>query len=175
MTARARIALYWAFVGATLTVYAAMMFWTLPRIAADAGSSALDLRLSGYSVQSARAFLNALSDEGRALYLNVQRRLDTAYPVLLCIIACWSILWATRGVARWVVMVLVVSSVMGMLCDLTENAHIAAMLRLPPEAVTDAQIIRASTLTQAKALLTVWPGLVVLPLAVRRLFFRRGV
>jgi len=175
VSGRARITLYWAIVAVTFGFYTVMMLGTLPRIAADAGSPALDLRLSGYSADAARAFLGALSDEGRALYLNVQRRLDTVYPVLLCVIACWSIVWATRGVARWVTVLLIVSSVLGMLCDLTENARIAAMLRLPPGAVTDAQIAQASILTQAKALLTVWPGLVVVPLVVRRVFFRRDV
>src|SRR5262245_15798623 len=60
-----------------------MLMWTLPTITAEAGGLApFDMRPAGYSFAEARAFLVALSDSGKRLYLDVQQPLDVAYPAL---------------------------------------------------------------------------------------------
>ena len=65
-------------------VYLSMVFWSLPFIAGQAGGLApFDMRPTGYSVTEARAFTQALTEEGRAFYLDVQHKLDFAYPALL--------------------------------------------------------------------------------------------
>ncbi len=60
---------FWVLFAAMMTVYLVMVLKTLPEIAASAdGLKAFDVRPAGYSESQARAFLTALSDDGRALY-----------------------------------------------------------------------------------------------------------
>ena len=75
---------FWLLFAVTLAVYATMLVWTLPAITAAAGGLApFDMRPSGYSFDEAKAFLTALSPDGKALYLDAQHKLDAAYPALL--------------------------------------------------------------------------------------------
>ena len=72
---------FWLTFAATIVVYAIMVVWSLPTITASAdGQVPFDLRPLGYSYDEARAFLLALSDEGRHFYTAVQHRLDHIYP-----------------------------------------------------------------------------------------------
>ncbi|TDK50604.1 hypothetical protein [Antarcticimicrobium luteum] len=148
---RARIA-YWAVFMAALALYAAMVGGTLPAIARDAGGlTPFDMRPMGYTVAEARAFLAALGDEGRALYLGPQRWLDLAYPVLLAIV----LIGAVRMLIRrfWLQLGLSLAALGGMAADYLENARVAAML-VAGGAVADELIGAASRATQLKAGLT---------------------
>lgn len=147
---RARIA-YWALFAVTLAVYAAMAGWTLPAIARDAaGLAPFDLRPTGYTVAEARAFLAALGDEGRALYLGPQHRLDLIYPALLAAV----LIGAVRVLVApfWLQFGLCVLALGGMTADYLENARVAVMLGGGP--VPDALILAANRATQVKAGLT---------------------
>jgi len=119
---------YWIVFVAALCVYGAMLLVTLPAItdAAD-GLVPFDMRPAGYTPDEARAFLANLSDQGRAVYLGLQHRLDLVYPGLLALVlagAVWGL--TTRGIIR---VPLVLLTCLGMIADYTENVFVARMLR----------------------------------------------
>lgn len=143
---------YWAGFVAAMGVYMAMVIWTLPAISAAAGGLApFDLRPTGYSPQEARAFLAALSDEGRALYLGPQRLLDLFYPALLGVVlggAVWALV--RFALLRWVLLAAVLG---GMLADYSENILVKGLLETPGP-VTDNAVLAASRATITKSALT---------------------
>ena len=150
MTAR-QIA-YWCVFAAALTIYLVMVTWTLPGIASAAGGlPAFDLRPGGYSPDEARAFLGALSDEGRTLYRGPQKILDLFYPALLAIVLAGGAIRLFRpGPLRWIFLVLIL---VGMGADYTENALIGALLD-PASPQTDQAIRMASRVTVVKSATT---------------------
>lgn len=148
---RARIA-YWALFAVTLAVYAAMAGGTLPAIARDAaGLTAFDMRPAGYTPAEARAFLTALGDEGRALYLGPQHLLDLIYPALLAAVLIGA-LWVLLP-PLWLRGSLILAALAGMAADYTENARVAAML-VHTGPVPDAMVAAASRASQTKSMLT---------------------
>lgn len=156
--------IYWGAVAAALMVYLAMVVWTLPEIsqAAD-GLVPFDLRPWGYGPDAAQGFLDALSDEGRALYLGPQRVLDAIYPALLAVALGGAVpaLYRNRALRS----VLVIAVLAGMAADYLENARVAALLALqvpaPQELIAAAS--RATVVKSAAtgvAMLAVLIGLV---------------
>ena len=134
------------------------------------GLSNFDGRFWGYDVEAARAYLSALSGEGRGVYLGPYRWLDTAFPILAtCAIggAIWRSASGYSGVRR-IAMLGVVAAYL--VIDLSENAYVAKMLR--SEGPVSAELTdRASEMTQMKwALLAA--SLVLLDVQRRR--NRRG-
>jgi hypothetical protein len=130
---------FWAVVAATLAVYAAMVLWSIPRIEAAAGGlPVFDLRPGGYGFDEARAFLTALSAEGRDFYLRVQHRLDLIYPPLMALATGWALLLLAPGGGAWRLVALV--PLPGMVFDWLENAAVARMLTAGPEALTEAMV-----------------------------------
>lgn len=141
--------LFWILVAAMSTLYGAMLFWSLPELARLSGGLAIfDLRLSGYSLETARAILTALGYEGQDFYLNIQQRLDTPYPALLGGVLgmahyrLYPRLWATGFSAV---------AIAGTCFDYLENAAVAGMLRVGPEALDAAMVATASRWTQLKS------------------------
>lgn len=146
MSSRVPLSLLWCVVAVTLAVYLVMVLWSLPRIADWAGGLApFDMRPLGYSPEEARAFLAALPEEGRAFYLNVQHRLDLAYPGLLAL----SLVLAFRRLAPGALgLALGIVAVTGAGFDYAENAAVTRLLGADP---TDAALVSASRLTLAKS------------------------
>ncbi len=159
-------AAFWIVFAATLAVYAVMVFWTLPVIAAAAGGLApFDMRPAGYSEPQARAFLAALSPEGRSLYLTLQNKLDLAYPALLAATLTMSLIWLFPRLSRSARVALCALPAAGAIFDYIENARVAAMLRASPGDVTAQQIELASRATILKSgYTTVAMGLVLIGL-----------
>jgi len=145
-------AAFWLLFAATLGVYATMLTWTLPAISAAAsGLTPFDMRPLGYSFDEAKAFLAALSPDGRALYLNVQQRLDIAYPALLAatlFFAIWALAPAKWGPLRWAVALIAFP---GAAFDYLENAAVAVMLAAGPKALTPEMAAAASNWTVGKS------------------------
>jgi hypothetical protein len=143
--------LFWLIAAATVAVFLVMVLWSFPKISTGAGGlTPFDLLPTGYSEGEARAFLTALTEEGRAFYLAVQHRLDIAYPALLAL----TLVLAFRhlvppGAVRGALMLF---AVLGMGFDYAENWRIAGLLEVPPAEVTREAILRASTSTQLKSL-----------------------
>lgn len=145
-------AAYWAILAAALGVYAAMVGWTLPAISDEAGGlMPFDLRPTGYSGDAARAFLAALSDRGRAIYLGPQRWLDLIYPALLALALLGAVrVFVGPPLLRWLLVALIL---IGMLADYSENARVAAMLHWDG-AVPDDMVAAASLRTRLKSVFT---------------------
>lgn len=123
--------IFWVSLAAAAAVHAVMILWTLPAITRAAGGlSPFDLRPGGYSFAEAQAFLAALTPEGRHLYLDVQHKLDTAFPLLLAVALGSGLVRlapAVLGRARWLLALLPVP---GALFDYLENLMVGGMLRL---------------------------------------------
>ncbi len=141
--------LFWAVVLATGAVYATMVLWSLPKIAAMAGGlPPFDLRPLGYSVAEARALLAALDDPARDFYREVQHRLDLFFPGLLALSLSLSFL--RLAPRRWALALsAVVIAAAGF--DYAENAAVAGLLSAPD--LTDAAILMASRFTLLKSVL----------------------
>ncbi len=156
---------FWLLLAVTLAVHGTMLLWSLPQVSRAAGGLApFDMRPSGYSVDEARAFLAALSGEGRQFYAVVQHRLDWFYPALLaatlyCAVA--ALLPGPRGYWRWLVAAPVMSV---MFFDYAENAAVAALLSADPASLDAAAVERASHWTVLKSNATTVAMIVVLAL-----------
>lgn len=130
-------------------VYGAMVVWSLPAVSAAAGGLApFDLRLGGYSEEEARAFLTALTPEGRAFYTDVQHRLDLIYPPLLGLTLTlgFHLLFAQP----WNVILSLVS-LSAVAADYLENFFVGEMLAVAPADLDTALIATASFWTLVKA------------------------
>lgn len=140
--------LFWGLLALTLGVYLVMVGWSLPKIAGMAGGLApFDMRPLGYGAAEARAFLAALGDEGRGFYLDVQQRLDMAYPGLLAMVLVWALARLYRGLPALALQAL---AVLGSAADYLENHAVAALLR-QGTAASDAMIAAASRWTVLKS------------------------
>jgi hypothetical protein len=149
MTRRWQSVLFWGIAAATLAVYLAMVLWSLPKIAALAGGlRPFDMRPLGYAPDEARAFLGALTLEGRGFYQTVQHRLDLAFPGLLAL----SLVLAFRRLApgRWGLLFSLIA-VLGAGFDWAENAAVGHLLS---QGASDNAVTLASRLTLAKSACT---------------------
>ncbi len=161
MTRRGLIAAFWIALAVTGVLYGAMLVLTLPELLA--GPERLrpfDARPFGYDLAEARAYLAALDAEGRALYLGLQRALDTAFPAANAVTLALAAMLLFRGWARGVLLVLIIGLTAS---DYAENAAVAEMLRTGPEDLDAAQVGRASLWTVLKSVGTmiVWVALLV--------------
>lgn len=143
-----RAAFWISFAGAA-GVYLTMVLWSLPFVSDAAGGLApFDMRPLGYSGEQARAFLAALSDEGRVFYIDVQHKLDILYPALLglALVLGFQLLfprpWAT---------VFSVIALVGVAADYLENYLVTVMLT-SGEPVADKLVSLASFWTVSKSL-----------------------
>lgn len=149
--------LIWPVAAATLASYLVLVGWLGPQVDAG-GLRPFDLRPSGYDLDGARAFLAALTPEGRAIYLGPVRIADTVFPLLMTL----TFVLVSRGLG-WIA-VLPALAYGGL--DLAENAQVAALLRsgvLDPAAVA-----LASLLTMTKFGAFALACLVALAALVRR-------
>ncbi len=158
---------FWLLFAATLAVYATMLAWTLPAISAAAGGLApFDMRPSGYSFDEAKAFLTALSPEGKALYLTVQHKLDAAYPGLLAatlFFAIAALIPKAWGRWRWLIALIAIP---GALCDYLENAAVSVMLTAGADGLTPDMAATADRWTTGKSWATTVAMTVLLVLLV---------
>lgn len=166
--------LFWVLLCATVAVYALMVFWTLPGIADEAGGLVpFDMRPGGYDFDAARAFLTALSDTGRALYLGRQHWLDSFYPGLMAATVCLA-LWrlTPRAAPGWLRFGILILPWAAAGFDWLENALVRQLLLATPDAVTAQAVAAASRATLAKSVLTTIAAVVVLVLVLRRFWVR---
>jgi hypothetical protein len=72
---------FWFILAALVASWLGMNLWSAPRIEEMAGGlRLLDMRFTGYAYEDARAFIAAIGDPGRALYLGPQLWMDMVYP-----------------------------------------------------------------------------------------------
>ena len=130
---------------ATAATYALLLWTGLTRLVPETGGlMPFDLRLFGYGVPEAEAYLAALTAEGRAALLGPIRLLDTAFPLLLGALLA-VLIW--RNGRRWLAAVPFGYAAV----DLWENATISGIVMRNAPEMADT----ASNLTQGKYALLV--------------------
>lgn len=168
----ARRAAFWALFAVTMAVYLIMILWSLPKISAAAGGAApFDMRPFGYSFDEAKAFIGALSAEGKALYLNVQHRLDATYPALLAATLFFAIRALAPGASPLPALLALVA-LPGAVFDYLENSSVTAMLNAGASSLTPELVARASLWTLLKSTFTTIAMLMLLAFVVMALWRR---
>ncbi|MBX3532575.1 MAG: hypothetical protein KF849_18405 [Rhizobiaceae bacterium] len=162
----ARLA-FWFLAGATIVVWLFMVLLTLPYIQQQAGGLApFDLRPLGYSFDEAKAFLSALSPEGKAYYLGPQHWLDLFFPGLIAATLYCALVVLLRpymgGSGRFVAAVAALVAIF----DWLENSAVAAILNAGPDGVTADMVAAASRWTLLKSGVSTVVYTAVLVLAV---------
>lgn len=142
------IRLLWSLFAATLAVFASLLYLSLFRLMAGGGMP-FDDRVAGYSVNSARGYLEALSPDQTALYLGPFQTLDTALPILLALTLALFIWHHAQGVSRPLRLLAAITPCVYLLLDLRENAFIAVLLENGPQ-VSAGAILQASAYTVGK-------------------------
>jgi len=144
--------IYWVVVAATVANYLIMVLWSLPLVSGMAGGGVpFDMRPGGYSLEDARMFLTAITDEGRDFYLDTQQLLDLFYPTLLAITVAIPLAHLVPRYWGWTLAVLAITA--GGL-DHLENSAVAVMLRAGPDALTESMVSTASNWSLAKSIST---------------------
>jgi hypothetical protein len=165
MNAR-RIA-FWILFAVTMAVYGVMVLWSIPRISAAAdGLTPFDMRLTGYTFAEAQKFLTALPPEGAAFYLNVQERLDIAYPALLAatlFFAIAALLPRRLGIWRWLIALIAIP---GSVFDYLENAAVSTMLVAGHDGLTSQLVETANRWTVLKSVFSTVAMVILLMLIV---------
>lgn len=145
----------------TVLAFGLLAGWYGPQVQAAAGGLwPFDMRAAGYGLAEARAFLTALSPEGRALMLGPVRVTDTVFPILFTLTLCLPLrgrgwVWCLPALAYG-------------LLDLAENMAVAVLVRAGPE-VAAGPVALASGLTIGKYVALV----LALVLALAALWQRR--
>lgn len=163
-----------AYIGlAAGAVYGLMVGVTLARIESISGLRPFDMRPAGYSVEEARALLEALGPDGRRYYLTRQIPLDLVYPALMALFLISALAWAAR-VAPFARLVRagVWLSVGAAAADYLENIGISLMILGWPEP-PDRLIHAASLASVAKSGLTTVAACLVLGLVGVRIYRNR--
>jgi hypothetical protein len=163
---------FWLVFAVMAAIYAVMLIWTLPTISAEAGGlMPFDTRPFGYSFEEAKAFLTALSADGRALYLGEQHFLDLFYPALLAAtLILAAIVLTSPGLLRWL---LSVPAALGLVFDYLENRAVGRMLEAGPDGLTETLVSEASRWTVLKSAFTTIAIVAVIVLLVVRFVARR--
>ena len=123
------------------------------------GGVPFDMRPGGYSFDDALEFLIAITDTGRDFYLNTQQLLDSFYPTLFA--ATVAIALAHLLPRYWGWALATIAIVAGGF-DYLEKSAVAAMLRVEPDALTQAMVSTASNWTLAKSVSTTIASLALL-------------
>jgi hypothetical protein len=117
-------------------MWAVMFFGPLAHLTRLAGGlTPFDVRLRGYSFADARAFLEAIGEQGRAYYANPELILDTFYPPLYAVSRRLALWWLTMPgrirtapLPMWVRCTLIAVPILMACLDIIENGCIAVML-----------------------------------------------
>jgi hypothetical protein len=162
---------FWSCFGLAAANYAVMVLWSLPLISAAAdGAAPFDLRPMGYSVAQAQEFIEALTDEDRAFYLNVQHRLDTTYPALLALtlgLGSYLLSPPTWSLTKWLGGAFAFA---GAVFDYLENFQVARIIESKSKVLDPALVTAASQATVAKSVLTTLAMTVLLAMLVLSLY-----
>jgi len=161
---------FWASFLVAQVLYLVIMLWSLPRVTEAAGDlPPFDMLPRGYGLDEARAFLMALSSEGRAHYLKVQLPLDMAYPAALAVMFALGFRLLYRGRVRTILLVLALGV---MAFDYLENVWIARMLLGGVDGLDAGTVSVASLWTVLKSICTTLAYLALLFGAARALWRR---
>jgi len=162
--------IFWFILAAMLAAWLSMNLWSAPRIEELSGGLRLpEMRFTGYSLNEARDFVAAIGDEGAALYLDAQLRLDMIFPPLLAAVLFLCYRWLFPGLPGLVIGTVSLTSVV---VDYLENAAVAAMLRAGADGLTPEMAATANQWTTIKWSLAL-VGLVTLIIGIALRLRRR--
>lgn len=151
----------------TAAVYGYLAVWLGGQLSAETGGlMPFDLRLTGYDLADARAFLRTITPDGVALYLGPIAWADTLFPALMGL--CFA--WWMRPFAGVFGMVCVLAAMSYVSLDWGENWAVGRMLEAGPDWVTPTDVQRASALTMGKFAAFALAAV----LAARQVWRRRG-
>lgn len=151
----------------TAAVYAYLALYLGARLGAQSeGLTPFDLRLAGYDLHAARAYLAALTPEGFALYQGPVRLADTLFPALMGL--CF--LWWMRPLRGVFGMVCILAAMGYTAIDWGENHFVQRMLDAGPDYVEPWDVTGGSTFTMAKFAVFLLAAI----LALRASWLRRG-
>ncbi len=140
--------IFWPILVAMFASWLAMNVWTNPRIEELAGGlRLLDMRFTGYSFAEAQAFIAAIGEEGRDLYLGPQMWLDYIFPPLMAAVLFLTYRWLFPG---WPGLVIGTASLSSFVVDWLENMAITAMLHAGADGMTPEMAATASQWTTVK-------------------------
>ena len=141
-------------------MWAVMFFGPLAHLSRLAGGATpFDIRPKGYRYDEARAFLDAIGEQGRECYANPELVLDMFYPPLYAVSRGLALGWLTMpGRVReaslplsWRAALIAVPVIMASL-DVVENGCIAAMLWTWPD--LSLGLVRVSSLATRMKIMT---------------------
>lgn len=140
-------AVTWGLPLLTALVYGYLAIWLGGQLSDQTGGlMPFDLRLTGYDLAEARAYLRAITPDGVALYLGPVAWADTLFPPLLGL----CLVWWMRPHAGIFGMVCVMAAMSYVALDWAENWAVARLLQAGPDWVSPADVQRASALTMGK-------------------------
>lgn len=140
----------------TLIMLGIMDIVTLPAIANAAGGiPAFDLQTFGYSKETAMQFLQALSADGRALFLHVQLPLDFAFAFVYTFLFL-ALFYRLHPLGSKLIFLPVLLFVL----DLAENTRSVLFLKL--DTIPDALFTLGSCVTLAKNACTLACGILII-------------
>lgn len=93
------------------------------------GLKPFDLRILGYSLSEAEAYLALLGMSEVNLYTGFLRKIDTVFPLLFGLWMGWCLWGLTRQIHPWSRVILLVVPASYTLMDLCENALVADLVR----------------------------------------------
>jgi hypothetical protein len=164
--------IFWVVLAAMLAAWLGMNLWSAPRIEElSGGLRLLDMRLTGYSHAEAKDFVDAIGDEGAALYLGWQLWLDTIFPPLLGAVLFFFYRWLFPGLPGLIIGTVSLTYVAA---DYLENMAVAAMVRAGANGLTPEMAAKASQWTVTKwsfALIGVVTMIVGIALRLRQRWF----
>lgn len=136
----------WLSLALMLAGLAIILLWSAPQIAAD-GLAPFDTRTQGYDLKEARAFLTALTPDGRAAYLGPERLGDTLFPIGLTGTMMGLTFWGLKRLWRPLAWAALLVPLAYFVADMAENAAVAGLLRTEPADLTAEAVARASAFT----------------------------
>ena len=146
-----------------------MMVFTFPRINAQFGTQAFDLKTFGYSQEEATSMIQNLDQSTIDFYIFPQLLLlDILYPILLALFLSTLIIRLSNLIGlspNRIYSNLFILPFIAMLIDYLENSLILVMISNPEE-ISSGLIKAASIFTQMKAAFTTMSWLVILILFV---------
>jgi hypothetical protein len=145
-----RAVAFWALAAATAGLYLVMAASSLPQLDVGGELKPFDLRLWGYTLEQATAYLTCLSPEQVAFYRDVQHTLDLFFPVLWTLTLFFAIAaLAPRATGGWK-WVLAALALPLAFFDLQENFAVDRMLAAGADGLTADLVQEASGWTVLK-------------------------
>lgn len=141
--------IFWVLVALMTGVYLTMVFWSLPIITqASGGLMPFDLRPSGYGFEDVMHLLEAMPEDTKRFYLQVQHKLDSVFPALMAVVFVMAFQRLFHGSPKFIFSAV---AVLAAGFDYLENAAVAELLNMSMIDLTRETVKMASLWTLLKS------------------------